>query len=470
MEFLKSTSKSKSSFAISFLKGNLEINLTRKEFLYIIAKVKTFILETALLEDLVIVDRFSFEGVVLYLASLSSSKKTWIINSFYKEERLTSIYEEYNLKQIFNLTKDSVLHSKLEQSYLNILNLALSELKCVDLNMAPDYLELNLDTQILLFSSGSTGKPKCIVHNIGTNIESAIRSSSFLSIDQRSKLYLSLPIFHVSGQAILFRWLYSNASLFVGEKIEFSIIDKITHTSLVQAQLVNYLEYLDLQKIIFKAPKIFLLGGSYIDENLCIKASNYNIKCFVGYGLTETASAVAIKDMLKPGGAKLLDNNFIKIDKNGVIFIKSKSLFLGYLSSSRVINTSSIVNGYFNTKDIGVLKEEELFVTGRLDNMFISGGENIFPEEIESLIYKTGFVSNIFIIPKDNNKFLQVPVAFIDSKSYQNLNRFRSDLEDFLSKSLEKFKIPKEYFELKEEYLDGAIKYSRNKLINLVNS
>ncbi|WP_420068265.1 AMP-binding enzyme, partial [Actinobacillus pleuropneumoniae] len=127
--------------------------------------------------------------------------------------------------------------------------------------------------------------------------------------------------------------------------------------------------------------------------------------------------------------------------------------------------------GWLQTKDRGEWNAAgKLVVKGRLDNMFISGGENIQPEDVEKVIYQSGLVSQVFVLPVEDAEFGQRPVAvlqFIQPDFAKN----RENLTAWLSDKLEKFKQPIAYYplELVQSQPQGGIKISRANLQSVLH-
>ncbi len=122
-------------------------------------------------------------------------------------------------------------------------------------------------------------------------------------------------------------------------------------------------------------------------------------------------------------------------------------------------------DGWFKTGDVGALKDGCLSVTGRKDNMFISGGENIHPEEIEKVILTLEGVSQVVVIPKEYAEFGARPVAFIQYAARTTLTpeHITAHCQNFLPK----FKIPVAFYAWPQELKDGY-KVSRHNVAKLL--
>jgi O-succinylbenzoic acid--CoA ligase len=147
---------------------------------------------------------------------------------------------------------------------------------------------------------------------------------------------------------------------------------------------------------------------------------------------------------------------------NGEILVGGKTL--GKMSGSgEKLNISPNVNRWYHSGDAGRIDvNKSLFVTGRLDNMFISGGENIHPEEIEAALLSLENVSAACVVGVPDNRFGEKAVAYVQLRSddHFNVNYLRSGLEGILPR----FKIPKTFIPWKPD--SASLKPDRKALRN----
>jgi O-succinylbenzoic acid--CoA ligase len=200
--------------------------------------------------------------------------------------------------------------------------------------------------------------------------------------------------------------------------------------------------------------KAVLLGGSQIPGTLIERALQKDLPLYTSYGSTEmssqaTTTTIGDLKLNSESSGKLLQDRELKIDSDGEILVKGKTLGKGYISGKGVLPFTDS-NGWFHTGDLGSLDDNQnLIVTGRKDNMFVSGGENIHPEEIEQqlLFYKE--IIDICVVDIPDVEFGARPVAFVKSEYDEKINE--NDLKEYLKNKLAPFKIPDRFFSWPEE-------------------
>ncbi|KGY07353.1 o-succinylbenzoate--CoA ligase [Vibrio sinaloensis] len=302
----------------------------------------------------------------------------------------------------------------------------------------------------IVFTSGTTGIPKAVAHTSRQHLASAQGLLARFRFQQGDTWLLSLPLYHVSGLAIIYRWLQSGATLKVGSGDLHSDILTVTHASLVATQLKRLLESnveLTLTHV--------LLGGSHVPLALSSQAAKRGIDTWLGYGMTEAASTVTAKQIDEHYSAgSVLPNRKVKLE-DGRIYVGGDTLALGYYRQGAV--TPIAEHGWFDTKDLGTWVGGELKIIGRADNLFISGGENIHCEEIEAVLNEFAGVKQAIVIPVADEEFGFRPVAILDAKRLPEL----SQIETYLEPRLTKFKWPIAYHLLPESLLGNGIKLSR---------
>lgn len=268
----------------------------------------------------------------------------------------------------------------------------------------------------IILTSGSSGAPKAVVHRLANHLASARGSASLIPLDGDCGWLLSLPLFHVGGYAILFRVFLAGAALVLDDRSQplktRLECQPITHLSLVPTQLWRLLaQGFDPGRTRVRE---LLLGGAAIPGPLVNRLTAMGLVPKVSYGLSEMGSQVCTG---QPAGAGVVGRPLPGREvciRQGEICVRGDTLFAGYFQAGDLVLPLD-EEGWFHTRDKGHLTPDgELVVEGRLDNLFISGGENIQPETIEQRLVDHGAVAQALVVPVPSEEWGQRPAAFID--------------------------------------------------------
>ena len=303
----------------------------------------------------------------------------------------------------------------------------------------------------IIFTSGSTGAPKAAIHTFGNHYHSALGSNANIALRPGDRWLHSLPLYHVGGLSILFRCLLAVATVALpqpgttpGESIAGLAA---THVSLVSTQLSRLLrESVDLDGL-----QAVLMGGGPVPPSLVDEALARGLPLHTSYGLTEMSSQVtttrpgASLEELRTAG-RVLPNREVSISEEGEILVRGETLFAGYAEGEES-DRSLDAEGWFHTRDLGEIDESGyLRVGGRMDNLFISGGENIQPEEIEEALCRLDGIDEAVVVPVLDEEFGARPVAFVRAAG-----RKPEELAQELEPLLPRFKIPISFYPWPEE-------------------
>lgn len=313
----------------------------------------------------------------------------------------------------------------------------------------------------MILTSGSSGTPKAVVHRLANHLASARGSASLIPLDGDCGWLLSLPLFHVGGYAILFRVFLAGASLVLDDRtqpLKERLEDQpITHLSLVPTQLWRLLaQGFDPARTRLRE---LLLGGAAIPEPLVnqLKALGFTPKS--SYGLSEMASQVCTG---QPAGAGVVGRPLPGREvciRHGEICVRGDTLFAGYFQAGALVLPLD-EEGWFHTRDKGYFTPDgELVVEGRLDNLFISGGENIQPEIIEQRLVDHGAVAQALVVPIPSAQWGQRPAAFID---WHGEPVPHAELAAWIRATLPGFMVPDRWLPWPD--LGGSLKPSRTLL------
>jgi O-succinylbenzoic acid--CoA ligase len=327
--------------------------------------------------------------------------------------------------------------------------------------------DLDLEQEVtIIATSGTSGETKAAVHTWGNHFYSAKGSNEIIPLTSSDRWLLSLPLYHVSGIAITVRCLLSGAGLVIAADEDLIAAierSKVTHVSFVSTQLQRLLAD-EKNHALLRSLRVILLGGSAYPQTLIEHSLKLGLNIYLSYGLTEMSSQVATGKVSQINQAcvKVLPYRQIKITPEGEILVKGEVLFKGYVIGTKL--NLPVSDTWFSTGDIGHLdKEGCLTVTGRRDNMFISGGENIHPEEIEKALLSIKGIMEAIVVPKEDKEFGQRPIAFIKFAG-------ESLAEDYLIHCLQdvlpRFKIPIAFFSWPQDLMSQGIKIPRQDFLN----
>jgi o-succinylbenzoate---CoA ligase len=362
----------------------------------------------------------------------------------------------------YNQTSSKAIISEQEICGIASLEVSLSK-KLTEMDTVTATIHLDQIATYLL-TSGSTGRSKVVVSSFGNFYFNAKNVSDFMTIDSDSNYIVNLPLYHVSGLSIIFRTLFKGGQLLFSTDNDWPFLINncnATHASMVESQLSTLLnnQIVNLSKL-----DTILLGGSAISPSVIERALAQKISLLVSYGLTEASSQVYTKNLNDQTSITICEIKTI----NNNIAIKGKSVFMGYLVDN-IISLPLNCEGFFLTNDRGNLgKDSDLSVYGRNDNCFISGGENIHPEEIELIIGQIDGVKRVIVVPKKDKKFQYIPVAFIETDLFNEEEI--ANWITILMKQLPKFKIPKEFYSWPKNSESNLVKLNRKDFENQVHS
>lgn len=324
---------------------------------------------------------------------------------------------------------------------------------------------------VIVFTSGSSGSPKAALLTYGNLYYSAAGANRNIHLASHDRWLLTLPLCHVGGLGVLFRCLLAGAAIALpdrGEPIEDAQARyRATHLSLVSTQLYRLLRAGPLPKA-FAFVKTILLGGGPLGDALLVEAAQRGLPIIPSYGLTEMASQVTAVGAASPPdkrrtSGRVLAHRDVIISDDGEILVCGGTLFAGYVGPEGV-DPARDASGWFHTGDMGSFDSDGyLTVTGRRDFMFISGGENVHPEEIEAALARLKEIDQALVVPVPDAEFGARPVAFLRTRGAFPKP---DGLSVRLSEWLPRFKIPVAYHPWPAD-LDADLKPDRRKAAEL---
>lgn len=312
-----------------------------------------------------------------------------------------------------------------------------------------DWIVNDNDIAAIMNTSATTGQFKSVPLRWGQIKAHVQASQEVLGRSEQDNWLMVLPLFHVSGLSILMRSLYNGTAMTIMESydeeqvLQYIHDGRINMMSLVPTILKN-LE----PRITHHQLRVILLGGEFIPRPLVDACVAKQLPIYKTYGMTETFSQSVTMPVLS--NLNKLDSvgkplprmtvHIVNPDVDGVGEIHLN----GHMVMSGYINREPI-HGDFNTDDMGYLDEDGfLYILNRRTDLIISGGENIYPKEIEDTVYAMQGVKECAVIPVADTKWGQVPALFV---AFDDIDVLGADLKmivrDYLSSKLAKYKVPK---------------------------
>lgn len=314
----------------------------------------------------------------------------------------------------------------------------------------------------IIYSSGTTGQPKGVRLTYGNHFFNATASTQNLPAGPADRWLAVLPLFHVGGLAIVLRGLFYAMPVVVQDGFDPAAVNRaldhegITLISVVSNMLARMLD----QRHDRPYPATFrtaLVGGGPVPAPLLERCARAGIPVMQTYGLTETASqsvTLAPADALRKLGSagKPLPGVELRIERDdkpieatgpeavGEIVLRGPNITPGY-ENRQEATALAWRNGWFHTGDLGWLDEEGfLYVADRRDDLIISGGENIYPAEIEAVLLSHPAIEEAGVVGQPHQRWGQVPVAFV--KMRPGFSVAEAEILAYCAERLARYKIP----------------------------
>ena len=277
------------------------------------------------------------------------------------------------------------------------------------------------DGATLVFTSGTTNAPRAVLHSVEAHRRNAAGAHARMPFGPGHRWLLSLPVCHVGGLALLFRALHAGGALAVPEAGQ-SLTDAMvalrpSHVSVVAAQLRQLLAD-PAALAVLRAAEVVLVGGGPTPAALFAQAIREGVAVRQTWGLTEMGSQVCTSDVGQTATCgHPLPGRHLRIASpdgaivDGELWVGGAPRFVGFVDGDDLTRPFDDAGDYA-TRDVGVMTDAGLVITGRTDNQFISGGENIQPEAIEAALADEAI--GVIVVPVSDERFGQRPFGFYD--------------------------------------------------------
>lgn len=292
------------------------------------------------------------------------------------------------------------------------------------------------DSPVLLsFTSGSTGAPKGVVLTQRALFWNAVNSTHMHDLTSADRVLTTLPLFHVGGLNIQTTpALHAGACVTLHAKfdpqatLEALERERITLTVLVPAQLTALMALPGWQRADLSALRIIATGSTIVSEAFVRKACERGVPVIQVYGATETcpiAAYVRPSDAVRKAGSAGVaalhselsiaapDGAEAPAGEDGEILVRGPHVASGYWRSPAETERA-FAGGWYHSGDIGHFDDEgHLHVVARLNDMIISGGENVYPAEVESVLLECPEVEEACVVGRPDERWGEAVVAAV---------------------------------------------------------
>lgn len=340
-------------------------------------------------------------------------------------------------------------------SYARFMQKGTSDFQTVDRNRK--------DTAAILYTGGTTGTPKGAMLSHENIQTSMFNVAHFERSSEQDRALCFLPLNHVFAQIhITHSTVYSSGGLVMQPAFDMdAVLDaikrfQITKFYAVPTIYIRFLELKDLRKRIKSIRYCFSAAASMATEVVRAWKSQTGLDIHEAYGMTESASMVTYNHFYRHVVGSVgtpanlvevqirdLEGNLLEWGNQGEICICGPNITKGYLNNPE--ETKSAFRGnWFRSGDIGFIDQDGyLYIVERLKDMIITGGENVYPREIEELLYARPEVLECAVVGLPDREYGERVTAFIVSQGDQLVDP--KALKAYLKEKLAGFKVPKEF-------------------------
>ncbi len=335
---------------------------------------------------------------------------------------------------------------------------------------------------VIIYTSGTTGNPKgaMLSHK---NLVCNTRQCEVFKCHSKCKVLCVLPMYHCFGwTCVVLNTFYRGAELDVMRVFKpKDMVDMVREQEITDIIIVP-----SIFKLItglakpedFKSVRFFMSGGTTLPDKIVEEFNKkFNRKIAEGYGLSEASPAVFLTThgeerqgscgkLLKGTEVRLVDEDGLDVAPGevGEVLVRGGQVMLGYWNNPKATAETLDEDGWLHTGDVGKVDEDGYYyIVSRIKEMIISMGENIYPREVEEVVYQFKGIKDAAVIGVDDKLRGQVGACFYDVQDGATVDK--SELKKFLQKNLALYKVPREFRELKEIPRTSTGKIAKRKIL-----
>jgi len=288
---------------------------------------------------------------------------------------------------------------------------------------------------LIVYTSGTTGRPKGAVLTQDALLWNAVNSIAVHDLTSRDRVLITIPLFHVGGLNMqTVPALHAGATVFLHRRFDpaatlAAIRDaRISVTVLVPAQLAALIEHPDWPGADLSSLRLITTGASVVPPRLIEPWLDRGVPVINVYGATETApiaTALGPADARRKIGScgkaalhcdiRVADDagRDVAAGARGEVLVRGPNLLKEYWRQPAA-TAEAVVDGWFHTGDIGHLDDEGfLYIDDRKKEVIISGGENIYPAEVEAVLAGLPGIAEAAVVARAHPRWGEVPVAVV---------------------------------------------------------
>ncbi|MGB1189686.1 MAG: long-chain-fatty-acid--CoA ligase [Pseudomonadales bacterium] len=317
------------------------------------------------------------------------------------------------------------------------------------------------DLLYIMYTSGTTGLPKGVVHSHSTSFWALLTFAASCDLREGDRYLVALPLFHVGALTPVALNIYRGVTSVVMREFDPSaawqvIQEERINASLLVPAMLNFMMQVPLDDVKYDQLRWVQSGAAPLPVSLIEQYSDRGIEIHQIYGLTETcgpACVISAEHALKKIGStgKAFFHTEVRVvdasgsdcepGEQGEVWVKGGHIMIEYWHRPEATAETITQDGWLRTGDVASIDDEGfVYIQDRIKDMIISGGENVYPAEIENVILSHPDVVEVAVIGQPSEKWGESPFAVVVTNA-SSLSE--SDIRDYCDGKLARFKLPK---------------------------